>query len=133
MGRGNNVVTEHSHRQRRGKTRDGVAWGAVWARGKTDLTKKKTSRRRIEANLMGSKVNMNLPLVAAAAAPALCTQCLPPAWLTCNRDVYPRNDEGGREDQRNNAVAQGKSSIRALPCFGNLIFCHHTCHLGPSK
>lgn len=76
---------------------------------------------------------MNLPLVAAAAAPALCTQCLPPAWLTCDRDAYPRNDEGGREDQRNNAVAQGKSSIRALPCFGNLIFCHHTCHLGPLK
>lgn len=31
-GGANNVVPGHSHRQGRGKTRDSVAWGVVWAR-----------------------------------------------------------------------------------------------------
>lgn len=60
--------------------RDGVALGGVGARErKKDLTRKKTSRRRIEANLMGSKVNMNLPLSCSCSCTRICVlrTCLP--------------------------------------------------------
>lgn len=42
MAAGNNVVTKTQSQleARRGETRDGVAWGVVWARGNNGLDKK---------------------------------------------------------------------------------------------